>query len=299
MLEQLVVAPSGSSDRGRLIANLAQEFPSVYISFDNVDAAHLHASEWESDRFDTWLFDGRIDDLAQRPFTLSIHDDVGNRQAFPMEVLNRCQRAVSRRNAASQGPTFDRVLRMHRDLHDRSKPLVRADYDHSLDVWQWTLRLDPAASQALQIAALFHDVERLLSESDERVEHLSADYRQFKDAHAREGALYTRKVLATAGLGRELVERVATLVEDHERQSGEGEEALLADADALSFFSLNSCGYADYFGPEQMRRKVAYTLTRLRPPARRKLDHVRLRGDVRAALRELQSVTPSAELLPA
>ena len=60
----------------------------------------------------------------------------------------------------------------------------------------------------------------------------------------------------------------------------------VADADALSFFSLNSAGYLDYFGPEATHRKVAYTLRRLRPEARRYLDGLRLRPVVAAALAE-------------
>lgn len=283
VLEQLLVAPS-TTDRGRLIGRLAPDFPSVYIDVGEVDAAHVRASDWDSDAFDTWAFDGAIDELAERSFVLVIHDDAGDRQSFPMEVLNRCQRAIGRRNAASQGPAFDRVLRVHRELHDRSKPLVRADYDHALDVWQWTLRLEPSASLALQIAALFHDVERLVSEPDARVEHLAPDYREFKDAHAREGARLTSDALACCGLSRAVVERVTSLVAQHESPQGDGEAAVLADADGLSFFSLNSGGYADYYGPEQLRRKVAYTLGRIRPAARRKLDEVRLRGDVRTGV---------------
>ncbi|HEY4572453.1 MAG TPA: DUF4202 domain-containing protein, partial [Thermoanaerobaculia bacterium] len=59
---------------------------------------------------------------------------------------------------------------------------------------------------------------------------------------------------------------------------------LLNDADALSFLSLNSAGYLDYFGPEATRRKVAYTLRRLRPEGRQYLDGLRLRPAVAAAV---------------
>ena len=75
-------------------------------------------------------------------------------------------------------------------------------------------------------------------------------------------------------------EEVARLIAGHERRSDDPGLALLNDADALSFFSLNSPGYVDYFGPEAARRKVAWTLARLRPEARRRLDGVRLRPDV-------------------
>ena len=68
------------------------------------------------------------------------------------------------------------------------------------------------------------------------------------------------------------------------------EISVLNDADALSFFSLNSAGYLDYFGLEQTRRKVAYTLGRLRPAARLHLVGIRLRPVVEAAIAERREV---------
>lgn len=281
MLEELnVVAPA----RPNFPAVLFAEFPSIFVRPVSDGTPHLTASQWEQPAFDTWAFDCSVDALAEGPFTLCIQDDNGGRPEFALEVLNRCQRAIGRRNRHSHGQLFDRILRRHRQLHDLSKPLVRADYNHALDVWQWALRLDPNASISVQLAALFHDIERLASESDARVEHLAADYQTFKDEHARRGAEITNDVLEEAGVPAPVRARVAEIVAVHERQSADAEVALLNDADALSFFSLNSNGYADYFGPEQTRKKIAYTLNRMRASAREKLKHVRLRPDVRAMM---------------
>lgn len=290
MLEEVaVILPRSGwqeSSRGRLSAEFAREFPSIFVGFDTEAARtpHVSSSQWRQPDFDTWQFDVSVDELASQPFTLCIADDAGERPEFALEVINRCQRAIGRRNRHSQGQLFDRVLRRHRALHDLGKPLVRADYNHSLDVWQWMLRLDGNASLAAQLAALFHDVERLASEADARVEHLAGDYQEFKDAHARGGAAMTREVLAQAGVAGPVVDRVAELIAAHERQSADPEVAILNDADALSFFSLNSSGYADYFGSEQTKKKVAYTLNRMRPGARAKLATVRLRPDVAAMI---------------
>lgn len=244
----------------------------MYVKWEDAGEPHVLAADWVRPDFDTWAFDVRVDEMAARPFVLRVDSpDVA------LEVMNRCQRHVGRRNRHSQGSLFTRVLRKHRALHDLDKPLVRADYNHALDVWQWVLRLDPEASLAVQLAALFHDVERLASEAERRVEHLAPDYQAFKDAHARAGAAMTDAILAETGVSESVRAEVAALVTSHEHEPG-----LLGDADALSFFSLNSHGYADYFGPEQTRKKVAYTLNRLRPAARAKLATVRLRPDVRA-----------------
>ena len=57
-----------------------------------------------------------------------------------------------------------------------------------------------AARRPRQLAVLLHDIERLASEPDARVEHLAADYQAFKDAHARAGAQLARAVLLRAGV---------------------------------------------------------------------------------------------------
>ena len=189
------------------------------------------------------------------------------------------------RNASSSDEGFDRILERHRALHDLSLPLVKADFDHSLDVWQWVLKLEVGASREVQVAALFHDVERLVSEPRVRIEHHATDYQAFKDAHARAGALLTRDTLA--GLVEEAsLARVCHLVERHERPGADEELALLNDADALSFFALNSPGFLRYYGLAHTKKKVAYTLSRLRPERRGWLPELALNAPIRALLDE-------------
>jgi hypothetical protein len=193
---------------------------------------------------------------------------------------------VRRDAGESKSPFFGRVLRRFRALFDLNKPLALADYRHALDTWQWTLRLDAGAGSPLQLAALLHDVERLASETERRVEHLAADYRAFKDAHAARGSKMAVSFLLKEGATRALADRVGELVERHERPGGDAELLMLNDADALSFFSLNSAGYMDYFGPQATRRKIVYTLSRMRPEAVGRLSSLWLRRDVEAMLAE-------------
>jgi hypothetical protein len=255
----------------------------------------LRTADWDSPDFNFYNFDTQINTLAEsaegQPFSVTIQGPDRRLPTAAREILTRCQRFRGRRNPASSHPVFDRVLERHRALHDLSKPLVRADFDHALDTWQWVLRLAPGAGLAVQIAALFHDIERLITEADARVEHHAADYQLFKDNHARRGAGMTADLLAAAGIGAGMRGRVGRLVAGHERPPAPGDPdtadlALLNDADALSFFSLNSPGYLNYYGPEPTRRKVAYTLARLRPEARPRLRRIRLPFEVAAAVAE-------------
>ncbi|MDB4969007.1 MAG: hypothetical protein JWN44_4696 [Myxococcales bacterium] len=223
------------------------------------------------------------------------------RPADAIAILTRLQRLMDRRNRASSTAAFDALLERHRALHDLSRPLVRADHEHARDVWQWLLRLDGEASLALQVAALFHDVERLISGAEERVEADARDYQAFKDAHAESSAALLARTVGDL-LPAAIVARAARLIVEHERPRRNGdldagltaERTLLADADALSFFSLNSGGYLDYFGPRQTTRKVAWTLGRLSERGRARLGAVELRSDVRAML--VRSIFDEEEL---
>ncbi|HEX7705247.1 MAG TPA: DUF4202 family protein [Thermoanaerobaculia bacterium] len=266
---------------------IAGEFPTLVIAprHRDVSVQELRASEWGRPDFDLWAFDARMDETSAEPFVLSLIGD-GSGPSFPVQVLNRCQRLIGRRNHASSTVEFSSALQMHRQMHDLTKPLVLADYRHSLDVWQWVLRLAPDATMEVQVAALFHDVERLLSESDERIEQRALDYQRFKDAHASGGAAMAARVLDEAGLSEDLRLRVAALIAAHERVSDDPELMLLNDADALSFFSLNSPGYLDYFGAEQTRKKITYTWERMSRAARERMALVGLRGDVARLYRD-------------
>jgi hypothetical protein len=107
------------------------------------------------------------------------------------------------------------------------------------------------------------------------------------------GAELTCALLSELGVEAPTRERVRHLVMKHERAGGEAALSLLNDADALSFFSLNSSGFLRYFSPEHTRRKVAYTLARLRPEHHQRLGEMRLAPAMRVLL-DVQLSTPRA-----
>lgn len=205
-----------------------------------------------------------------------------------LELLTRYQRLLPLPPATTPVPGITRVLTAHRALHDLFKPLVRADYDHAVDTWRWLLRLEPDASVALQLAALFHDVERLHSEPDRRIEQYAADYVAFKTRHAGGSSRLAYGMLLGLGFDSRLAEHTARLIAAHEQPHDDPELCLLNDADALSFFSLNSWGYLSYFGRAQTRRKVAYTLERMSQTARARVATTRQPAEILAMLDELR-----------
>lgn len=274
------------------LSPVQKDFPSVrvHVSRSLAEGApppDVEHDEWASDRFDFWSFDRRVDVAVDAGRPLVARGPARRAARFASEVLTRAQRRIERRNAVSATERFDRLLEMHGALHDVSRPLVRADLDHARDTWQWALRLDPGAGEACQMAALFHDVERLESEADVRVEQHAPDYRAYKEAHARAGAPRAAALVRAAGGDEALARAVADLVASSETPGAARELALLNDADALSFFSLNSPGFVDYFGTSHARKKVAYTLARMSARALAQLPRIRLRPDVARLVADL------------
>jgi hypothetical protein len=167
-------------------------------------------------------------------------------------------------------------LDAHAALFDSSDPVIETDFEHALDTWQWMLRMDADAGLVPQLAALFHDVDRLAGDTQERIEHRA--HRSLDGAPMKEGGERAASVLRLAGVAEQDVVRVRDLIAG--RVQGEKDAALLDDADGLSFLSLLSPRYADYFGLAQTRRKATFTLGRLSPAAREKVALLRLRPDV-------------------
>ncbi|HEU4612531.1 MAG TPA: DUF4202 family protein [Kofleriaceae bacterium] len=246
------------------------------------DLAHaLTSFEWRSEAFDFWIFDRRADDLHARRKVLHVIAPPVDVPSLRREIVIRTQRLAAQRNACSGERWFTRVVEEHRRLHDLSKPLVRADLDHALDTWQWTLRLDAHAPAAVQLAALLHDIERLTSEADVRIEHLASDYQAYKDAHAAAGARFAASLFERAGVPSGIAQDACALIAAHERAGESPRLRAVNDADALSFFSFNSPGYLRYFGPEHTAKKVEYTYRRMSPSARGWLDLVRIPSAIR------------------
>jgi hypothetical protein len=270
------------SRRARTLGQAHGGAPALERGFES-SIVWLGYQAWKSPELDFWQFDEMVDEAASAGRTTLVLWG-GFAPSDVAAVLTRCQRWTGRRNRASHTFFFGKFLSRHRTMFDLDQPLVVADYRHALDAWQWTLRLCAEASVEVQLAALLHDVERLSSETERRAEHHAPDYQAFKDAHAQRGAEMARVLLLEQGAELAVAERTSRLVEKHERADDDPDLTLLIDADALSFFSLNSAGYVDYFGREQARRKIRYTLHRMSPASVARLGTLRLRHDVAALL---------------
>jgi hypothetical protein len=296
----LLSASSSGADRRGVLERAFAEAGRVVTVGARVpeDAVVVRPSDWARDDFDLLALDDAIWGHLSRRGSCEVHvaDDGAEPQRLAdaaWQVAVRFQRFEIPRNTAAATPLFDGILAAHEALFDRARPFIAADHDHALDTWRWLLRLAPDAGLPLQVAALFHDLERLVSEADGRIEHLAADYLAFKRSHAEEGARLLRRVLGRLSAPEDLIDNACALIAHHEGNEGMTGAAgapaaapLLGTADALSFFSLNAPGFLRHFGVPHTARKVAYTLARLDEAGRAWLARLKLTGPTRHLLAE-------------
>ena len=138
---------------------------------------------------------------------------------------------------------------------------VPEDPVHSKNTLAWLLRLKPDADEALQIAALGHDIDRAMEHRKVRRRDFE-DYDQFKAAHASNSAVILREIMDTHGLTVKIANEVCRLVCRHE-VGGDERSDLLKDADSISFFDVNLPFYYRRSGWDETKRRCRWGYERL------------------------------------
>ncbi len=138
---------------------------------------------------------------------------------------------------------------------------VPEDPRHADNTLEWLLRLEPDAGDALQLAALAHDIDRAIEESKVRRADFD-DYDAFKAAHARNGAEILRPILIACGVAGNIVDETCRLVLVHE-VGGDPSSDLLKDADSISYFDVNLSLYYQREGWAETKRRSLWGYQRL------------------------------------
>ena len=80
---------------------------------------------------------------------------------------------------------------------------VPEDPRHAENTLKWLLKLEPGANEALQIAALGHDIDRAVeARIVQRADY--ADYDAFKAAYARNSAVILKEIMEGCGVARDI-----------------------------------------------------------------------------------------------
>ena len=138
---------------------------------------------------------------------------------------------------------------------------VPEDPVHSKNTLNWLLKLKHDADEALQIAALGHDIERAIDQRKVRREDFE-QYDEFKAAHAHNSAEILKEVMLDCGVHETLIEQVYELVYRHE-VGGDERSDLLKDADSISYFEVNLPHYYNRHGWDETKRRCLWGYKRL------------------------------------
>ena len=162
---------------------------------------------------------------------------------------------------------------------------VPEDPRHSTNTLEWLLKFEPCADQALQLAALGHDIDRAV-EGSKVLRSDFSDYDDFKAAHARHSAEMLLEILRQCGVeDAALADELYRLVCSHE-VGGDARSDLLVDADSLSYFDVNLPLYRDRNSREETLRRCVWGYRRLSRRARIIAAQLYPHGDELALLME-------------
>ena len=135
------------------------------------------------------------------------------------------------------------------------------DIFHSMNTLEWVLQLKPDADDALQIAALGHDIERGIGKR--RISASAYEtYDEFKQAHALNSAEILVELMEESGIDQGIVDDVAHLVANHE-SGGDKREEVLKDANVISFFHVCLPLYYDRRGYETTQKRCVWAYRKL------------------------------------
>ena len=136
------------------------------------------------------------------------------------------------------------------------------ELQHSQLTLKWVIELKSDADEALQIAAISHDMERWITHITERDLKDLSKYNEFKKEHCIRSANLISDILKKYNYSQEIIRKVFHLVENHEFGWDEDGNVLM-DADSLAYFEYNLPTGIKRNGVERAKEKMKFMYTRL------------------------------------
>lgn len=148
--------------------------------------------------------------------------------------------------------------RLHKIIAGSSVP---EDLLHAENTLMWLLRFNPRASQALQIAAFAHDIERALENKKIRRTDFN-NYDAFKSSHASNSSKILMEILTECDIHRAISLEACSLVSLHEI-GGNANADLLMNVDSISYFDVNLPLYFQREGLDETLQRSVWGYKRL------------------------------------
>jgi len=141
--------------------------------------------------------------------------------------------------------------------------------DHLVRAFEWVLRLDPEASDAVQLAALTHDMERAFP-SPEQPLHTRLNDVVYERLHSERSAQIVSEWLRQQAAEEPLIAEVDRLIRAHE-VGGWPDADFVQAVDSLSFLETNIGLFLEFvrngrFTVDEVQDKFIRSYERIRQP---------------------------------
>lgn len=167
---------------------------------------------------------------------------------------------------------FDLIRKDVREIISKSP--IDSDQIHSDLALKWLLKLKPDANEALQIAAMAHDIDRGITGITEKDCKDYSKIHEFKKEHAIRSADFIADLMEKHNYDKEIIEKVKHLVKSHE-EGGDEEQTFITEADSLAYFDYNVPGYYKRYGKEQTIKKIHFMYNRLGDKAKKLIHQIK------------------------
>jgi len=172
---------------------------------------------------------------------------------------------------------FDELKKEIAEIISRSP--LEFDPGHSKKTLEWVIKLEPNASEALQIAALAHDIERGITGITETygLKDLS-NIEEFKREHAKRSADIIAGLMKKYNYDKKIIERVKFLVEKHDEGGDDEELIILMDADSIAYFDYHIAMYYEKNGLRKTEDKIRFMFERISERAKEIIKNINYRN---------------------
>lgn len=158
------------------------------------------------------------------------------------------------------------------------KSPIEFDLRHSEVAHKWLLKLKPDADEAMQIAALAHDIDRAFTGITEKDCKDYSKIKEFKKEHALRSAKFISGIMKKHGYDKKIIDKVRHLVGAHET-GGDADQDIIMSADSMAYFEYNIPGYLKRYGPEQAKKKIQFMYKRLPEKARKLVREMKFKDE--------------------
>lgn len=166
---------------------------------------------------------------------------------------------------------------------------VNGEKKHSFDVLKWVERLNPKACISLKIAAIFHDIDRIITPKAGggfKGDRNSKAYERHKKAHAKRSSDFIIPLLQKIILDKKIIKKIKILIIHHDDTGKEIEKYnnknlnYLVAADSFAFFTTVAPKLYAAEGGERVKDKIRFMVEKMPEFARKILKKQKLKNKI-------------------